>query len=224
MSAAAADLMGFDRVWLVFVFDRNTPGKWHTKVRVPVPAEQTHYSVLATRSPYRPNPIGISAVELLEVTPEGLKLGACDLLDGTAVLDVKPYIPEVDAFPDAKAGWRDRIDRKRYQMQMEDLFARQADFILRTGGLDIVNFCNIQLGTRPTESKCKRISRNADSSHWQIGCRTWQIQYSVDEAAETVTLHRILSNYPVDELAPGAEDKYQDKELHRQFLRRWPQN
>ena len=66
--------------------------------------------MLATRSPHRPNAIGLSAVELLTIEGRTLQLRGVDLLDGTPVLDIKPYVPYADAFPDAKAGWIDELD------------------------------------------------------------------------------------------------------------------
>jgi len=66
--------------------------------------------VLATRSPHRPNAIGLSAVELIAVEERSLRVRGMDLLDGTPILDIKPYVPYADAFPDSRAGWIDEID------------------------------------------------------------------------------------------------------------------
>ena len=68
------------------------------------------HSVLATRSPHRPNAIGLSAVELLGVDGHALRVRGMDLLDGTPILDIKPYVPYADAFPQSRAGWIDAID------------------------------------------------------------------------------------------------------------------
>ena len=105
-AAAFADLAGFDRIWLVFVFHRSEG--WKAKVRPPRGGGQR--SVLATRSPHRPNPIGLSAVELVAVEDHALRARGIDLLDGTPILDIKPYVPYADAFPASAAGWIDQID------------------------------------------------------------------------------------------------------------------
>ena len=220
-SECAADLRGFDRVWLIWVFDQNINAKWHTKTKVPVPAEKDSYSVFATRSPYRPNPIGISSVELLEITPDGLLLGACDLLDGTAVLDVKPYIPEVDAFPDAKAGWRDRITEKANKILWTEQAALQADFILEKGNLNLRNFCDTQLSYRPADHRRKRVFKTENENIYVLHFRTWRIKFSYSEKDSEITICNVESNYTEDDLAPGAEDKYCDKEVHRQFNAKW---
>ena len=104
--AAYRDLAGFDRIWLVFVFDRSEG--WKAEVRPPRGGGKR--SVLATRSPHRPNPIGLSAVELVCVEADGLRVRGLDLLDGTPILDIKPYVPYADAFPGSAAGWIDAID------------------------------------------------------------------------------------------------------------------
>lgn len=109
--AAFRDLAGFDRIWLVFVFDRSEG--WKAEVRPPRGGGKR--SVLATRSPHRPNRIGLSAVELVAVESDGLRVRGLDLLDGTPILDIKPYVPYADAFPDAAAGWIDAIDQSQGQ-------------------------------------------------------------------------------------------------------------
>ncbi len=219
--ACAEDLTGFDRIWLVWVFDRNKSTAWHSKVRVPVPAERDRYSVFATRSPHRPNPIGISAVELKEVTPTGLRLGACDLLDGTAVLDVKPYIPEVDSFPGSHAGWRENVEKTPWQLVWSEKAAIQAGFIADASGLDLKNFCHVQLSFRPTDATRKRLVFNEEMQMFQLHCRTWKIFFSLNEDTQLISIHGIAGNYTPDELLPGAADKYGDKELHRQFRERF---
>lgn len=217
----AEDLTGFARIWLIWVFDQNKHSSWHSHVRVPVPAEKDHYSVFATRSPYRPNPIGISAVELLEIRKDGLLIGACDLLDGTAVLDVKPYIPEVDAFPQAQAGWRDRVEKRLYNVEFSPQAAGESRFICENGALDIANFCQVQLQHRPLDKSRKRLEFDGENNLWVIHYRTWKILFTVNEDNVQVNILKILSNYTAEELLPGTPDKYQDKELHRAFIKRY---
>jgi len=100
------DLSGFDRLWLIFAFHRSEG--WKSSVKPPRGGPKR--GVLATRSPHRPNSIGLSAVELAKIKGRTLHLRGVDLLDGTPVLDIKPYVPYADAFPDAKAGWIDGLD------------------------------------------------------------------------------------------------------------------
>ena len=104
--AAYQDLAGFQRIWLVFVFHRSEG--WKAEVKPPRGGGKR--GVLATRSPHRPNAIGLSAVELLAIEGRCLRVRGVDLLDGTPILDIKPYVPYADAFPDSAAGWIDAID------------------------------------------------------------------------------------------------------------------
>lgn len=104
--AAWRDLAGFERIWLVFAFHRSEG--WKAEVRPPRGGGKR--SVLATRSPHRPNAIGLSAVELVALEDGALRVRGIDLLDGTPILDIKPYVPYADAFPHARAGWIDQID------------------------------------------------------------------------------------------------------------------
>ena len=67
---------------------------------------------LATRAPHRPNPIGLSALRLIRVEENRIYVEGIDLLDGTPILDIKPYVPYCDAFPDAKAGYVDELREK----------------------------------------------------------------------------------------------------------------
>ncbi|MGQ0800128.1 MAG: tRNA (N6-threonylcarbamoyladenosine(37)-N6)-methyltransferase TrmO [Pseudomarimonas sp.] len=105
-AAAFRDLEGFQRIWLIFAFHRSQG--WKSEVRPPRGGGKR--SVLATRSPHRPNAIGLSAVELLAINAHSLRVRGLDLLDGTPILDIKPYVPYADAFPGSRAGWIDSLD------------------------------------------------------------------------------------------------------------------
>ncbi len=100
---ALADLAGFGRVWIVFHFDRSRG--WAPTVKPPRGGPRR--GVFATRAPNRPSPIGLTCAELCAVDPEAglVRVRGVDLLDGTPILDLKPYLPLVDAWPDAGHGW-----------------------------------------------------------------------------------------------------------------------
>lgn len=107
--AALADLEGFERIWLIFHLDRSGP--WRPRV-VPY-RDVTERGMFATRAPSRPNPIGISVVRLLSVAEGELEVQGVDMLDGTPLLDIKPYVPEFDAHPSSRAGWLDEVGSGR---------------------------------------------------------------------------------------------------------------
>ena len=95
------DLEGFDRIWLLYWFDRATPAQLSVK-----PFLDTHeHGVFATRAPCRPNPIGLSCVRLLGIEAGRLRIEEVDVLDGTPLLDIKPYAAQFDAFKARRTGW-----------------------------------------------------------------------------------------------------------------------
>jgi tRNA-Thr(GGU) m(6)t(6)A37 methyltransferase TsaA len=106
---AFARIEGFSHLWLIFVFHDCVGAGWKPTVRPPRLGGRRKVGIFASRAPYRPNPIGISAVENLGLKHSGgrlyLSLGGVDLLDGTPVLDVKPYVPYADSVPNAQAGF-----------------------------------------------------------------------------------------------------------------------
>ncbi|MGA0868484.1 MAG: tRNA (N6-threonylcarbamoyladenosine(37)-N6)-methyltransferase TrmO [Planctomycetota bacterium] len=102
------DLDGFSHVWLIghMCYARG----WNDTVIPPRDPDRRRRGLFATRAPHRPNPIAISVVELKEVRRRVLRSGAHDFLDGTPILDIKPYLAYCDAVPDARAGWVDGIE------------------------------------------------------------------------------------------------------------------
>jgi len=99
----------YDYLWLLWKFEGVEREKWSPTVRPPRLGGETHMGVFATRSPFRPNPIGLSSVKLegIEQTAEGpvLVVSGIDLRDNTPIYDIKPYLPYVDSHPDAKGGF-----------------------------------------------------------------------------------------------------------------------
>lgn len=100
-----AGLDRFDRIWCLFVFHLN---RGHSlTVRSPRDAhgEETEHGLFATRSPHRPSPIGLSCLHLTGIEGRVLHVLGLDILDHTPVLDIKPYLPYADAFPESRVGW-----------------------------------------------------------------------------------------------------------------------
>jgi len=95
------DLDGFERIWLLYWFDRAPAAR----LRVVPFRDEVERGLFATRAPCRPNPMGLSCVRLLRIEHTLLTVVGVDILDGTPVLDIKPYVPEFDAFPQSRAGW-----------------------------------------------------------------------------------------------------------------------
>lgn len=100
----------FSHLWIVFVFHSHGGNKWKPTIRPPRLGGKEKMGVLASRSPHRPNPVGLSVckIEKIDLQAKGgpvIEVSGVDLLDGTPILDVKPYIPYADSVPDANPGW-----------------------------------------------------------------------------------------------------------------------
>lgn len=104
----------FSHLWLLWEFSEAKREHWSATVKPPRLGGKTRMGVFATRSPFRPNPIGLSCVRLVELRFDEkygpvLVVAGVDLMDGTPIYDVKPYLPYVDAHPDARGGFGDRV-------------------------------------------------------------------------------------------------------------------
>lgn len=106
---AVRGLEDFSHLWVMFIFHQTMEGGWRPTVRPPRLGGNTRTGVFATRSTFRPNPLGMSLVELKGIRCQGqniiLQLGSLDLVDGTPVVDIKPYLPFAESHPDARAGF-----------------------------------------------------------------------------------------------------------------------
>ena len=129
---AFRELADYSHVWLTFVFHANLRESWKPTVRPPRLGGNQRVGVFASRSPFRPNPIGLSVVRLdrLELTHGGvrLQLSGVDLLDGTPVLDIKPYLPYADTIPEARSGYAPEPPRENLAL----VFDSQPERLLAT--------------------------------------------------------------------------------------------
>ena len=112
--AALRGLADFDYIWVIWGFSENRKRDWQPLVRPPRLGGNAGMGVFATRSPYRPNPIGMSAVKLERVVIDQdlgpvLEVSGIDMANGTPILDIKPYLSFADSYPDAVCGFADRL-------------------------------------------------------------------------------------------------------------------
>ena len=109
---ALKDLDGFSHLWVIAYLHLNH--HWNPTVRPPR-GPKVRRGTLATRAPHRPNPIGLSALKIIRVEGHRIYVEGIDLLDGTPIIDIKPYVPYCDAFPNAKAGYVDALRTQKEQ-------------------------------------------------------------------------------------------------------------
>jgi len=211
---ALDDLAGFERIWLVWWFHRNA--SWRPRVLPPRgPAKRR--GVFATRSPHRPNPLGLTCVRLLGVQGRVLTVGPLDLVDGTPILDVKPYLPQVDAFPGSKAGWIDEIDaelagRERYEIEVQPLAARQLAYLRDAWDVDFTERAFGILGLDPTPHRTRRILR-VDDRLLRLACGPWRLYYTLE--GRRVSVESIASGY-----ADSIHAEAPDRAAHAAFVQR----
>lgn len=193
--ACLHDLDGFEYIWLLWLAHKNTT--WRPKV-LPPRGVAKRRGVFATRSPHRPNPIGLTAVPLLEITGRIITIGECDLINGTPILDIKPYLPEVDSFPTAKIGWVGEVEKElskpvSYQMTIDPNAQKQLDWLLENWRVDFLDRARQLLERDPTPHRARRITRvNQDS--FRMGCGPWRIVFSV--AGDQILVTSIEPGYP----------------------------
>ena len=119
----------FSHLWLIWAFDRAERDTWSPTVRPPRLGGNKRVGVFATRSPFRPNAIGLSCVRLLgvEKTSEGnvLKVAGADLVNGTPIYDIKPYIPYADCRTDATGGFTDDVEKRTVDVEFSEEARKQ---------------------------------------------------------------------------------------------------
>ena len=128
---ALRGIEAFSHLWLIWAFDRTERENWSPTVRPPRLGGNQRIGVFATRSPYRPNPIGLSCVRLIGVGKgsEGtvLKVSGADLVNGTPIYDIKPYLPYADCKTDATGGFTDRTEKRRVEVEIPEELAGKMD-------------------------------------------------------------------------------------------------
>ncbi len=122
---AVRGLKGFSHIWLIWCFTEAVSDKWSPTVRPPRLGGNVRMGVFATRSPFRPNPIGLSSVKLerIEYTADRgpvLHVRGADLMDGTPIFDIKPYVAYADSHPAASGGFTDTAEFKKLRVELDD--------------------------------------------------------------------------------------------------------
>lgn len=218
---ALQDLAGMERVWLVWWFHRNTD--WRPLVLPPRGPAQRR-GVFATRSPHRPNPLGLTCVPLVGVEGRRLLLGPCDLIDGTPVFDVKPYIAAHDSFPAASAGWIDAMEIElrqpaRFSVSLAPAAVTQAQWLSDTWRIDFRPRLVELLSRDPAPHRTRRIRRR-NASEFEIGCGAWRAVFTI--GGELVSVSALEAAYPMSFLMRPGYEAVPDREAQLAFLARWP--
>jgi tRNA-Thr(GGU) m(6)t(6)A37 methyltransferase TsaA len=215
---AVLDLDGWERIWVLFWFDRNA--SWRPKV-LPPRSSVGRRGVLATRAPHRPNPIGLSALRLVRI--DGLKLHVLDvdLLDGTPILDIKPYVAYSDAFPDSGSGWLAggaADPRPAWIVGFTPQSEAQLTWLASRTALPLRDRIVATLSLGPQPHPYRRIRRGADG-RMQLAVQDWRVEFSVGE--HEVTVLQVRSGYRASRPKKAAAVPADTLSLHREYARRF---
>jgi tRNA (adenine37-N6)-methyltransferase len=213
---ALSDLEGFGRIWVVFWFHLAEGSRERAKVLPP--RSDVKRGVFATRSPHRPNPIGLSAVRLVAVEGLRVRVKDLDLLDGTPILDLKPYLPYADAFPDAAAGWLEAKDPlPAWSVVIGERARAELAWIAENdplSGAELEARLVETLALGPQPHPYRRIRRV--EGKLVVAVKAWRARFDVD--GRTIHVERIVTGYRGRELALGSEPEH---EVHRVFTARF---
>ena len=180
----------FSHVWILFVFHQTLRDEWKATVRPPRLGGNERVGVFASRSNFRPNPIGLSVVELLGVEGTTLKLGGGDFLDATPVLDIKPYIPYADCIPDAKGAFAASAPEPANQVDFTPA-ARQALLTLENDtrpALRLIISDMLAYNPRPAYQD--------DDPERLYGTRLFDLEVRWKQAGNQVTVEQISTTGP----------------------------
>lgn len=222
---ALEDLEGWEYLWVIFWFHLNP--SWRPKV-LPPRSRSGRKGVFSTRSPHRPNPLGLSAVRLERVEGLTLHLLDVDLVDGTPVLDIKPYVPYTDAHPAARSGWLEEPAASAggaspadpvapFEVSFEPEVLQGAAWIESRSELALRERIEATLSMGPAPHPYRRI--RADGEAFVLAVKEWRIRFTVD--GRRVRVRDLFSGYRASQLAAAAAETGASEDpllaLHREF-------
>ncbi len=215
---ALSDIETWRYLWVLFWFHRAE--SFRAKVRPP--RSRTRRGLFATRAPHRPNPVGMSVVELVRVEGLVLHVRDVDILDGTPVLDIKPYVAYSDAVPDAGAGWLGaeavQDPGPRWHVEFLPRAREQIEFLRSELGADLGTAIRDLLSLGPAPHPYRRIKREGDG--FVLSHKSWRARFQVRD--QMVEVGALGSGYRARELeaaTPGSDSA--DLSLHRRFVERF---
>jgi tRNA-Thr(GGU) m(6)t(6)A37 methyltransferase TsaA len=228
---ALRDLDGFSHIWVLFWFDRNEG--FRPMVQPPRSAEKR--GLFATRAPYRPNPIGMSVVRLVRVEGRIVHVRGLDILDGTPVLDIKPYVVYADSVPDARQGWLEesvprasgevprglspRDAGPRYDVSFSERAEEQLAWLAERVELPLRKLASEILADGPAPHPYRRIRDLGDG--FRLSVKDFRLRFSVD--GTQVRVHEVSSGYrrrTLDDPQAVATDRT-PLDVHRAFVARF---
>ncbi len=226
---ALFDLEGWDYVWLLFWFHKNESNHWRAQVLPP--RSDRRRGVFSTRAPHRPNPIGLSLVKLKSVKKLTVLVEGCDLLDGTPIFDIKPYVPWSDAIPDARTGWlappehvalmdeqgRPEDPRASSEVVFEEPAITQLKWLKDTHGVELEARIRAALSLGTKRHPYRRIQRDGDVL--KLAVKEWRVRFREDIIEQNgvsmskCVVYALRTGYRAEPL-----ETQEGLEAHREFV------
>ena len=177
---ALRGLCDFSHIWLIWEFSKAKREKWSPTVRPPLLGGNKKMGVFATRSPFRPNPIGLSAVKIekIEQTKElgpVIHVSGVDLLDGTPIYDIKPYLPFADSIENAKAGFTEDLSERELKVEINEEF------------LNIINESDREEITDILKGDPRPSYQDDEERVYGLSYKNYEIKFKVKNGVLTVT-------------------------------------
>lgn len=212
---ALEGLADWQYVWVLFVFHRNVEQARGWKAKVLPPRAAAKQGVFATRSPHRPNPIGLSAALIEKVDGLVVHVRGLDLLDGTPVLDLKPYVAYADAFPEARAGWLEARDPlPPWEVALTAEASARLEWLERRG-VSLRPAIESTLSLGPEPRPYRRIRARAGAL--ELAVKEWRVDFAVEAPHRRLLVGGVRSGYRPKELATQ-----EGLGLHREFIEAFP--
>jgi tRNA (adenine37-N6)-methyltransferase len=214
---ALEDVSGWEYLWVVYWFHLNRG--WRPKVLPP--RSQVKRGVFSTRSPHRPCPIGLSVVRLERVDGLSVHVRGVDMVDGSPVLDLKPYVAAADAIPEAGKGWLGAQDPVvPFDVAWSILAEEQLAWLRDNGKDDLREAALRTLTLGPQPHPYRRIRDDGDGA-FRLAVKDWRVRFRVRE--RRVEVERIDTGYRARQLAGDATEDVAIA-LHRRFVERFGDN
>ncbi|HEV8246222.1 MAG TPA: tRNA (N6-threonylcarbamoyladenosine(37)-N6)-methyltransferase TrmO [Polyangiaceae bacterium] len=206
---ALLDLEQWSHLWVLFWFHLNQG--WRPKVLPP--RGRKRRGLFATRAPHRPNPIGLSVVKLERVSGLVLEVSGLDMLDGTPVLDLKPYVAYCDALPDAESGWLEQAEDPiaPYRVEFSTRADQQLEFLAQHFAISLRQPIEQVLELGPEQHAYRRIKRAGDQLI--LAVKDWRARFEVLPERRIVVLE-VFTGYRPRELAESNDAAL---DPHREF-------
>ncbi|WP_052236362.1 tRNA (N6-threonylcarbamoyladenosine(37)-N6)-methyltransferase TrmO [Candidatus Protochlamydia amoebophila] len=213
---ALKGLEGFERIWILFRFHLHT----HWKPKVLPPRGEKKQGVFATRSPHRPNLIGLSCVKLKKICGLKLYIVNHDLLEGTPILDIKPYLNYADSFQCQKQGWLDDLTAadEVFSIQWSSQVLEQLQYLEKEWDCFLQAKITLRLQVNPFPSSNNRI-KLIKGNNYQLAYQTWRVNYSIDNSILLVS--SLITGYDKETLRGNRSSRWEDVPMHQAFIQKF---